>query len=357
MAAAALVVFVAARDNPADVQTVHRATLSSDSTARELYRQGQAQSARRTGDGWAQAISLYSQAIARDSSFALAWAGLARTAGFAYGRASGVPGISGDSLLAIAEHATERAMILAPNDPATWLVKSRTARVLDDANNGPRVFGIRKALSLDSMYVDAWFELGIAMQDELDDSAALDAWLHAVKLDPSHTETLSFLGLHYLWTGEYAKGLKWADSAVNLDPSYPLARDATGQLNLELGKLDEARRQYEVQLRITKGREQGNSLAMLAKVHARAGNTSVARDYLKRALQSVDTVHPNRHEAAYMGNTLAALGDTAAAVRFLEKAISRNDIHYQLHLKRDPGLEWLRGKWGRNLLLPDPPRQ
>jgi serine/threonine protein kinase/Tfp pilus assembly protein PilF len=346
--------FIATRKDSPDTPGVRRAGLSSDSIARELYRQAEAQHARRTGDGWAQAISLYSRAIARDSSFALAWAGLARSAGFAYGRASGVPGISNDSLLAIAERASERAIILAPDDPVTWLVKSRTSRILDPADNGPRVFQIRKALSLDSTYVTAWFEFGVAMQDQLDDSAALDAWLHGARLDPSHTETLSFLGLHYLWTGKYEEGMKWADSAVNLDPSYPLARDPTGQLNLELGRFDEARKQYEIQVRLTKGREQGNALAMLAKAHARLGNTAIARDYLKRAFQAIDSVHPNRHEAAYVGSTLAALGDTVAAVRFMEQAEPRDDIHYQLHLKRDPGLKWLRGKWGKTLLLPDP---
>jgi hypothetical protein len=29
-------------------------------------------------------------------------------------------------------------------------------------------------------------------------------------------------------------------------------------------------------------------------------------------------------------------------------------LHFQLHMKRDPGLRWLRGKWGEGLLFPDP---
>jgi tRNA A-37 threonylcarbamoyl transferase component Bud32/tetratricopeptide (TPR) repeat protein len=333
---------------------LQRAGMSKDSVARELYRQAQAQAERRTGDAWARAISLYSQAIARDSSFALAWADLARTAYFAYWRASGVPGLSADSLRAISSRAADMAITLAPNDPATWLVKSRSARIVDPTDNESRLFGVRKALALDSMYVPAWFELGTTMQDQLNDSAALSAWLHAVRLDPVNTEALSFLGLHYLWTGEFEKGIKWGDSAVHLDPTYPLARDATGQLTFELGRIAESQRQYEAQAQITKGREQGNSFAMLARVLAARSDTTKAREYLKRAMAAIDTIHPNRHETVYMGSALAAMGDTVGAVRFIAKYEPREDLHFQLHLKRDPGLKWLKGKWGKNLLLPGP---
>lgn len=331
-----------------------RAVMSSDSVARELYRQAQAEAARRTGDGWAQAISLYFQALARDSSFSLAWADLARTANFAYSRASGVPGISDDSLLAISSRASEKALILAPDDPATWLVKARTSRLMDPTDNGPRLFQLRKAIALDSTYARAWFELGVALQDQLDDAAALASWLRAASLDPSNTEVLSFLALHYLWTGEYEKGMKWADSAVNLDPTFPLARDPSGQLTLELGRLAESRRQSEIQARLTKGREQGNSLAMIARTYAAAGNMPMAREYLKRARQQIDTVHPNKHEAAYIGAAMAAVGDTVGAVRFMRLYEPKEDLHFQLHLKRDPGLKWLHSKWGEDLLIPDP---
>jgi serine/threonine protein kinase/Tfp pilus assembly protein PilF len=354
---AAAVTLLAIKEKPfrPDTPRLRLATMSRDSIARELYEQAEAQAARRTGDGWSQAIGLYSQALARDSSFSLAWAKLARTVSFAYGRASGVPGFSDDSLLAIARRASEKSLLLAPDDPATWVVKSRVSRLMDVTDNRPRLFQLRKAIALDSMYFPAWFELGLVMQEELDDRATLQAFSRAAELDPSNTEVLSFLGLHYLWTGEYEKGVKWADSAVNLDPTYALARDATGQLALELGRLAEARRQFETQARLNKGREQGNSYALLARIHAVQGDMAGARDYMKRAFQAIDSVHPNRHESPYIAAALAAMHDTLGAVRFMKQYEPREDLHFQLHLKRDPGLRWIRGsKWERELLLPDP---
>ena len=342
------------RSDRASPSSLRRATMSSDSIARELYRQAQAQSARRTGDGWAQAINLYYQAIARDSSFALAWANLARTASFAHLRGSGVPGFGGDSLVAIAQRASEKALILAPDDPATWVVKSRVSRLMDPTDNRPRLFQLNKAIALDSTYTPAWFELGLVMHELLDDSAALAAWTRAAHLEPSNTEVLSFLGLHYVWTGEYEKGMRWADSAVNLDPTFAFARDATGQLTLELGRLSESRRQFEIQARLNKGRERGVSYAMLARVHATEGNLAKAHEYLNRAYQLVDTLHPNQHEAAWLGAALAAAHDTLGAVRIIKRG-PRDNLHLQLHLKRDPPLRWIKGsRWEKELLLPDP---
>jgi hypothetical protein len=334
---------------------LRRAMMSSDSIARELYTQAQAQAARRTGDGWAKAIGLYSQALARDSSFSLAWANLARTATFAYTRAAGVPGFSNDSLIAMAQRASEKALTLAPDDPATWVVKSRVSHMMDPTDNSPRLFQLRKAIALDSTYVPAWFELGLVTQEQLDDSATLAAWSRAAALDPSNTEVLSFLGLHYVWTGEYEKGLKWGDSAVNLDPTYALARDATGQNALELGRLSESRRQFEIQARLNKGREVGYSYAMLARAYAVGGNMSRAHEYLNLAYQVMDSVHPNRHEVAWVAAALAAVNDTLGAVRMIRKYDPREDIHFQLHLKRDPGLRWIKGsRWEKDLLVPDP---
>jgi tetratricopeptide (TPR) repeat protein/tRNA A-37 threonylcarbamoyl transferase component Bud32 len=340
--------------SPAESRRPRRTVLSADSIARDFYQKGKAQQVRRTSTGWANAIALYSQAVARDSSFALAWADLARTANFAYTRGSGVPGISNDSLLALALAASERAVILAPDDPVTWLVKGRTAFLMDPTDNRPRIFGIRKSLALDSTYVPAWHELGITMQEVFDDSAALASWQHAANLDPSNTETLSFIALHYLWTGEYDRGVKWADSAMNLDPTYALAREAAGQLALELGKPAESQRQFEAEAKLTSGREQGNAFAMIGRALAAQGKVKEAREYVERAEGIVDMKHPVKHEAAYMGAALAAIGDTAGAVRIMEAYEPRADMHFQLHLKRDPGLRWLKGHWGKGLLMPDP---
>jgi hypothetical protein len=93
---------------------------------------------------------------------------------------------------------------------------------------------------------------------------------------------------------------------------------------------------------------------MLAIAMMDQGDTASGRNYLDKAKRIANVKNPNRHEAAWLGAAMAAAGDTAGAVRLMELYQPRADLHYQLHLKRDPRLKWLRGKWGRTLLLPDP---
>jgi serine/threonine-protein kinase len=358
VAAIITIVMMSQRDTrtvaPERVSAARAVKLSSDSAANEFYRLGNAQLARRTEAGVDRAIALFTNAIARDSTFAPAWAGLARAANFAFTWAFNVGGMSRDSLVTLAVSASERAVELDPEDPGSWLVKGRVSKLVDPAELGPALASVRKSIALDSTNADAWFDLGTIRQELLDDAGALEAWRRAADLNPSDVQTLSFLGFHYLWTGEYARGVPWTDSAVTLDPTFALARESSAQLALELKRPRDAQRHYEVHLRVTSGRQLGTPMAMMAIALMDQGDTAGARSYLNRAKSIADMEHPTRHESAWIGAALAASGDTAGAVRLLEKYQPRGDLHFQLHMKRDPRLKWLRSSWGKNLLLPDP---
>jgi tetratricopeptide (TPR) repeat protein len=283
----------------------------------------------------------------------MAWADLARTANFVYTRGSDV-GMPHDSLRSLALRATDKAAALAPNDPVVWLLKARIANMMDPTDDAPRLFGVKKALSLDSTYAPAWFELGIIREELLEPGAALAAYQHAASLNPTDPQTLSFIALHYLWNGDYATGMRWADSAVNLEPTYAFARDASGQLAFELGKLAESGRQHEAETRLTTGSEQANAYVMYARALGSLGRKDEARGYLDRAMKVLDPVHA-KHDAAYLGTALASFHDTVGAVRVLKSYSPREDVHFQLHLKRDPGLRWIKGsRWESELLVPDP---
>jgi tetratricopeptide (TPR) repeat protein/tRNA A-37 threonylcarbamoyl transferase component Bud32 len=328
--------------------------LSTDSAANDLYRRGRAQLARRTAEGTSTAIALYTQAVERDSMFARGWAELARAANFANIWAFAIPGIDRDSLVSLSVRASDRAVQLAPDDPMSWHVKGRASRLLDPTNMGPALFDLRKSLALDSTNADAWYDLGTTYQELLDDEHALAAWRRAADLNPTDVQTLSFLGFHYLWAGNYDEGARWTDIAVRLDPTFITARESSAQLALERGRASDAQRHYEAELRLTSGRQQGTIYGMLAIAMMDQGDTASGRNYLDKAKRIANVKNPNRHEAAWIGAAMAAAGDTAGAVRLMELYQPRADLHYQLHLKRDPRLKWLRGKWGRTLLLPDP---
>jgi serine/threonine protein kinase len=331
-----------------------RGNLSSDSLAVQYYTRGRAQFARRTQAGVADAFALFNKAIERDSSFALAWAGLARTTQWVASRGLSLTGVSVDSMISITLLASERALVLDSGNAEIWLVRANAAQLLDPQDRRTVLAAERQALALDSTYADAWFQLALTEQELLRDNASEQHFLRSIRLSPRNVQTLAFLALHYLWTRQYKEGLKWADSAVAVDPTYVLAREALGQLSLAAGQFDAAEREHKVYLRMTKGREQVNSLAELALVEAAQGNLSSARSYAIRAAALADSTNPTKHEAPYIGAAFAAIGDTARAIKWIAAFHPREDLHFQLHLKRDPPLNWLHGPLGRGLLTADP---
>jgi tetratricopeptide (TPR) repeat protein len=324
--------------------------LSSDSTAREIFKIAKVEQMRRTAPSLARAIALYSQVLARDSVYAPAWARLASSAQTAYIRAFEIPGISLDSLLHLGITASERAIELDPDNAMSWLAKGRMSKLVDPVDHAPALFAIRKSLSIDSTNGGAWHELALMEQEALHDSVALDAWQHSAQLDPGDMQTLSFMGLHYMWTNHPEEGLKWADSAIRLDPAYQVGRTAAGQIAVAAGKPLDAIRHYDIVMKLTNGREQVTPLALMAIAEAALGDRAKARESIKIAKGLYDAKNPAVHEAAYLGAALAGVGDTVEAVRVLRSYRPIADLHYQLHLKRDPALAWLKGSWGRDLL-------
>ena len=331
--------------------------LSADSIARSLYSIAMIEQARVSAPSMARAITLYMRAIARDSSFAQAWTQLSAASQSAYVRAYEIPGIPRDSLRSLAFAASQRAIELHPGDAQSWLVRSRVSRIVDPLDNGPALFAIRKSLMLDSTSdATAWSDLGVLQEELLNDSASIAALIRSAAIDPSDFRTLAFIGQHYLWTDQPQLGEQWVDSAIKLNPAYQVGRYNAAMIDIAVGKPNDALRKLDVVMRLAKGREQVLPLAMLATAYGALGDRANARESINRALSLFDVRHPAVHEAAYLGTAYAAIGDTASAIRILSAYTPRGDLHYQLHLKRDPGLRWLRGKWGKGLLLPDPKR-
>jgi len=335
----------------------HQPYLSSDSLANARYRQGRTLITRRTFADYQRAFDLFNQAIARDSSFARAWAGLARDEQLAQVRGFAIRGLSRDSLLARAVQASRRAVELDPNDPESWIATAHVAQMVDPSGRSGVIAAARHALALDSTSVEsseAWFELGLAHQETLEDSLAEREWLRAVAVDPTNVQALSFLADHFRWIGEPERGAVYADSAVALDPVFVIAREAAWQIAAARGRWDEVERQAAALQRSAIGQPQEFAIGGLVRARLGRGDSAGARAVLREGLAAFDSTKPTVHQALYIAASLAALGDTASAVRWLEAFQPREDLHFQLHMKRDDGLRWTAGHWGEGIRMPDP---
>jgi hypothetical protein len=97
-----------------------------DSVVVALYERGLRGYDRRTAEGITDAITAFTAAVQRDSTFAAAWAGLARAYVRAYERRFAFPGGVKDSVLRLAVAAGDRA--LAAEGNSSDVRRSRSIR-------------------------------------------------------------------------------------------------------------------------------------------------------------------------------------------------------------------------------------
>jgi tetratricopeptide (TPR) repeat protein len=277
---------------------------------------------------------------------------LARAAQFAVLNGFAIPGQPRDSLLTVALVASQRAVTLDSSATDVWVVRARVMEMAEPTSRTAVLNDVKRALATDSTNAEAWFELGHAREDLLDSAGARVAYERAVQLAPNDFEALGFLALHYHYYGPPAKGLKWADSALAIQPAYELARGAALLLSIEARDWRLAEQHLLALERMVQGRGRVTPLSHAARIAALKGDRAGARRLALAAERLVDSTTLTKHEAAWLGDAFSAAGDTARAYHWLAAFSPRNDVHFQLHLRRDPALEWVRGPRYRDLLSP-----
>lgn len=315
-----------------------------DSRVLQLQERGDRAYAQRTQAGISSAVDLYSRAIALDSGYAPAWNGLARAYVFANGWGFTIPGVLGDSLLTMALRASDQAFIADSGLASTWVGRAIVMRQISPSSRGDVFRAVHRALAIDSLNPDAWHAYAGALIDVDSIEQAVDAWRHAVRLRPSFVEAVDFLSLGHLWAGRYDSAATWADSAVALGPTMVLSRHAAGLAALARGDAARAEREFAAAERLGGGREHVSSLAGLAMARATAGDRGGARKILLAAEAPADSsnVYPV-HSVVYVAEGWAALGDRDRALALLRRFREPRDLHFQLHLRHDPGMQPLRG--------------
>ena len=311
----------------ATTATSHRTP--RDLAAYDLYLKGDFFWNKRTSDGLQKAAAYFEQAIARDSTYALAYAGLADSyavlAAFgylepkqAYGRAkpAALRALALDSTLAEAHTSLGFIHLYNDLDPASARAELARALALDPRYATAHLF-------------DAWYYLAVEQLPN-----AINEATAARDLEPLSLIMNTRLGTMLRYAQRYDEAEKQLRKTLELDANFAVGYDELARIMASKGSFGEAivNARRAVELNYVHGEGiLGYSLALSGD---RTGAQRIAQNLITRS--KTEYVAPFDIGLIYVG-----LGDDSAAIEWLSRCKEVRD-HEAPHLRRDPLLKRLR---------------
>jgi TolB-like protein/Tfp pilus assembly protein PilF len=282
---------------------------TKDLQAYKLYLKGREWFVRYTGDAYSRAIEYLTRAIARDPSFALAWANLSMAYTELAESGEAPPVVSYER----AAEAAENALRLDPDlaSAHTAMAHVKMTRDLDWAG---AELEFKRALELSPSNDDAYDLYGrlCAGLERYDEAIALQRRAH--ELDPlSHRMDMV---TSLIRAGRYDQAAAEARDAVELEPGYARARATLGWAYFLSGRKDDGLRELQEACSITPGNTMW--LGQLGEAYGMAGKTAKARAVLRDLESRATTTFVSPYHFAYV---YTGLGDFDRAMDLLEQAV------------------------------------
>jgi serine/threonine-protein kinase len=283
-----------------------------------------------TPKGQTEAVALLQQSIARDSTFADAYAFLSSR----YSVLAGFGTLPDSVADARAMAAAKRALGLDPNLPEAHFALAFVLGMRLDLKGGEA--SLRRGLELKPSDPDGHSKLAMLkiITGGLSEDALREQRL-AEQLDPLSVGGKQNLGTLLLSMHRDAEAAELFRAATVIDPTYPGARSALGVTLARLGKDAEA--VAAVQQALNMVPDDPDFLADLAYVHIRAGRPERARAILAELQGRPAEVRPT----LLIASIQACLGDIDAAFASL-KRVQWNAFGL-IALRSDVRLDSLRG--------------
>jgi eukaryotic-like serine/threonine-protein kinase len=304
---------------------------TEDAEAYRLYLQGRHHWNRWTEDGFYKAIGFFQQAIAKDPSYALAYAGVADSyvlLGWnsylppkdAFPKAKAAAMAALETAPDLGEARTDLAAVLWLHDLQWPEAQKEFQRSLElnpcypTANhyyaeclmtmgrNAEALTRMKKSLELDPLSLIINVAIGWAHYHARQYGEAVEQLLRTVELDPNYPMTYWILGLLYRKTARYDLAISAGEKGVNLSGGSPLMRAALAQTFATAGAAEKA-------IQIV------DELQKLAKERY---------------------VAPHFFAGIYVG-----LGEHDRALEYLEKSRAEH-CHWLIYLRIDPSMDDLR---------------
>jgi len=294
---------------------------TENAEAYRLYLHGRYLWNRRTGEDLKQAIEYFNQAIGKDPSYALAYAGLADC----YGVLSEYAGLPTRETYPKARAAALKALELDSSLAEPHAALGFIRAFFDWDWSGAEA-EFRRAIALNPNYATAHHWFARVLDSLRRHEQALAESKQAQEIDPLSPVINANLGLELYVNGKEDLAIEVLQKQIALDPSFVVAHDGLGLVYLQKGKLSEAVAEFETMHRLDGSGTYG--LGDLGLAYARAGRTNDAQRVLDQMLELQRQGLDYRVSLALVQH---ALGDDERALNSLEKA-------FEEHAS---GLEWV----------------
>ena len=204
------------------------------------------------------------------------------------------------------------------SDPAYgWLMIGRSLASINQWDLAVEAF--QRCVELSPQYAEAWAFLGEARY-HLDGTGKTELD-RAVELNPQSPVVRALLALYWRRLGEPDKALPYLEAIAQQEPEEPTWQVEIGNTLVEFGDLETAQAAFQ------KAIELAPNNAIYYQYMARFSvqyNVDIRGVGLPAARQAVLIASDDPGSLDAMGWTMAALGDSASAERFLQRALDRD---------------------------------
>ena len=302
---------------------------SDNAEAYQLYLKGRFYWNKRTEDGLKKGVAHFNEALEKDPSYALAYAGLADCYALLY-EYSTVPS---PDLYPKAKAAAIRALEI--DDTLAEAHTSLAAACEYEWNWAEAQVEYERAIELNPNYETAhhWYSAYLISRKRFEE--AVREARRASDLDPLSLIINTALGRALHSAGQHNAAIEQLRKTLDLDANFAEAHFQLALAYEGRGSYGEAIREFEKFSELS-----GDKLAKawIARVHAESGNKDLARKQLEEVFAAAKPGEPSPYQIA---TVYAALGEKDRAFEWLEKVYEQRS-YYVVFLNSDHALQGLR---------------
>jgi DNA-binding winged helix-turn-helix (wHTH) protein/TolB-like protein/Tfp pilus assembly protein PilF len=304
---------------------------TTDSEAYQLYLKGRYYWNKWTEEGMKKAVESFQQATRKDSTFALAFAGMADCYAF---------GILPLSPREAAPRAKEAALKALEIDYALAEAHTSLAYVKHsydwDWQGADQEF--RQAIELNPHYAHAYHMYSHLLVTMNRFEESLEASLRACELDPLDVEMSAHLIFHYNAARQFDRAIEQGLKTLELDPNFH-------ETHLFLGRAFEQKKMYaetiaEFRKAVELSGRRPFAISGLAHAYAVSGERALARELLDELKERSKMNYVSLY---YIAHIYAGLGDREQALEWFDKAHEERDPML-VYLNVNPNLDSLRSE-------------